>query len=109
MISFLDGAILDESLGSQRIEPVADILAARACPFFFTMRYGISNLPAPPCGTRRAAKAVWVGLFTVLRAEFGSPIETDAASRGDRQLAAAMRLFQQPACEVGGACQPRFD
>jgi CheY-like chemotaxis protein len=90
----IDGAILDVNLGSQRIDPVADILAARACPFFFTTGYGIAGLP-----TRHAGRAVLQKpfgleqLFTVLRAEFGSPVdnrcgfETDATlSRGDRQL-----------------------
>ena len=57
----IDGAILDVNLGSQRIDPVADILAARRCPFFFTTGYGISGTPRPARGTRRAAKAVRVG------------------------------------------------
>ena len=32
----IDGAILDVNLGLQRIDPVADLFAARACPFIFT-------------------------------------------------------------------------
>ena len=92
----IDGAILDVNLGSQRIDPVADILAARACPFFFTTGYGISGIP-----TRHAGRAVLQKpfgleqLFTLLRTEFGSPIgdrrglETDGAlALGDRQLPA---------------------
>jgi DNA-binding response OmpR family regulator len=42
----IDCAILDVSLGSQRIDAVADALAARGCPFFFMTGYGVSDLPA---------------------------------------------------------------
>jgi CheY-like chemotaxis protein len=90
----IDGAILDVNLGSQRIDPVADILAARACPFFFTTGYAIAGLPARHAGRAVLQKPFGLEqLFTVLRAEFGSPVdnrrgfETDATlSRGDRQL-----------------------
>ena len=93
----IDGAILDVNLGSQRIDPVADILAARACPFFFTTGYGISGLPARHAGRVVLQKPFGLEqLFAVLRAEFGSPIddrcgfETDSRfSRGDRQLLAS--------------------
>ena len=92
----IDGAILDVNLGSQRIDPVADILAARACPFFFTTGYGISGLPARHAGRAVLQKPFGLEqLFAVLRAEFGSPnddrcgCETDGTlSRGDRQLPA---------------------
>jgi hypothetical protein len=61
----IDGAILDVNLGSERVDPVADILAARACPFFFTTGFSDGGWhfgpPRPACGMRRAAKAVWVG------------------------------------------------
>jgi DNA-binding response OmpR family regulator len=101
----IDGAILDVNLGSQRIDPVADILAARTCPFFFTTGYGISGLPARHAGRAVLQKPFGLEqLFTVLRAEFGSPIhdrrglETDAiVSRGDRQL---------PACRSTGIPTP---
>ena len=101
----IDGAILDVNLGSQRIDPVADILAARPCPFFFTTGYGISGLPARHAGRTVLQKPFGLEqLFTVLRAEFGSPIhdrrgfETDATlSRGDRQL---------PACQATGIPTP---
>ncbi|MGH6835798.1 MAG: response regulator [Methylocella sp.] len=100
----IDGAILDVNLGAQRIDPVADILAARACPFFFTTGYDISGLPA-----RHVARAVLQKpfgleqLFAVLHAEFGSSIDdrgftTDGTlSRGDRQL---------PACHARGIPTP---
>ncbi len=97
----IDGAILDVNLGSQRIDPVADILAARACPFFFTTGYGISGVPARHAGRAVLQKPFGLEqLFAFLRTEFGSPIddrrglETDGAlSRGDRQL---------PACDATG-------
>jgi DNA-binding response OmpR family regulator len=42
----IDGALLDVHLGSQRVDPVADLLAARACPFFFTTGLGRVDVPA---------------------------------------------------------------
>ncbi|MGH6846036.1 MAG: response regulator [Methylocella sp.] len=92
----IDGAILDVNLGSQRIDPVADILAARACPFFFTTGYGISGIPARHAGRAVLQKPFGSEqLFTLLRAEFGSPIDdrrgletVRALSRGERQLPA---------------------
>lgn len=101
----IDGAILDVNLGSQRIDPVADILAARACPFFFTTGYGISGLPARHAGRAVLQKPFGLEqLFAVLRAEFGSPIdgrcdfETGGRiSRGDRP---------PPACHATGIPTP---
>src|ERR1700730_2901066 len=94
----IDGAILDVTLGSQRIDPVADIPAARACPFFFTTGYGISGLPA-----RHAGRAVLQQpfaleqLFAVFRGEIVSCRR------------ATLREFQHRACEAGGAWRPRLD
>lgn len=90
----IDGAILDVNLGSQRIDPVADMLAARACPFFFTTGYSISGLPARHAGRAVLQKPFGLEqLLAVLRAEFGSPADSrrgaapDAAgSPSDRQL-----------------------
>ena len=101
----IDGAILDVNLGLQRIDPVADILAARACPFFFTTGYGISGLPARHSGRAVLQKPFGLEqLFSVLRAEFASPIdarcgfETDGTlSPGDRQL---------PTCHATGNPTP---
>jgi DNA-binding response OmpR family regulator len=42
----IDGALLDVNLGTQKIDPVADVLAARGCPFIFTTGYGRSGIPA---------------------------------------------------------------
>jgi CheY-like chemotaxis protein len=41
----IDGALLDVNLGTQKIDPVADLLAERACPFVFTTGYGRSGVP----------------------------------------------------------------
>jgi DNA-binding response OmpR family regulator len=92
----IDGAILDVNLGSQKIGPVADILAARACPFFFTTGYDISGIPARHAGRAVLQKPFgWEQLCSLLRAEFGSLVddrrgsEADGTlSRGDRQLRA---------------------
>jgi CheY-like chemotaxis protein len=42
----IDLALLDVNLGSEKIDPVADLLAERACPFVFTTGYGQSGAPA---------------------------------------------------------------
>ena len=42
----VDVALLDVNLGVQKIDPVADALAAKDCPFVFTTGYGRSGLPA---------------------------------------------------------------
>ena len=106
----IDGAILDVNLGSQRIDPVADILAARACPFFFTTGYGISGLPARHAGRAVLQKPFGLEqLFAVLRAEFGLPIDDPVrlrkdgtVSRGDRQLRrATLQVFQHRPVKPG--------
>jgi CheY-like chemotaxis protein len=38
-------ALLDVNIGEDKIDPVADILAARNCPFVFTTGYGRAGLP----------------------------------------------------------------
>lgn len=40
-----DLALLDVNIGSEKIDPVADILAARGCPFVFTTGCGRAGLP----------------------------------------------------------------
>jgi CheY-like chemotaxis protein len=40
-----DVALLDVNLGLQKIDPVADVLAQRQCPFVFTTGYDRSGLP----------------------------------------------------------------
>ena len=41
-----DLAVLDVNLGGQRVDPVADVLAARGIPFVFTTGYGVQGQPA---------------------------------------------------------------
>jgi CheY-like chemotaxis protein len=42
----VDIALLDVNLGNEKIDPVADLLAERACPFIFTTGYGQAGVPA---------------------------------------------------------------
>jgi CheY-like chemotaxis protein len=95
----IDCAILDVNLGLQRIDPVADALAARGCPFFFTTGYSLPGLPIRHAGRAVLQKPFGMEqLATLLRAEFGSPADewfkTDAVHStaetliGDRQTAA---------------------
>lgn len=42
----VDCALLDVNIGSEKIDPVADLLAQRGCPFIFTTGYGRSGIPA---------------------------------------------------------------
>ena len=41
----VDCALLDVNLGAEKIDPVADLLASRGCPFIFTTGYGRSGIP----------------------------------------------------------------
>ena len=41
----IDIALLDVNLGDERIDPIADLLAARTCPFIFTTGYGQTGVP----------------------------------------------------------------
>ena len=41
----VDCALLDVNLGAEKIDPVADPLATRGCPFIFTSGYGRSGIP----------------------------------------------------------------
>lgn len=69
----IDGALLDVNLGSQKIDPVADLLAKRACPFIFTTGYGRSGVPAAHADRAVLQKPFgYDDLACMLRAEFGS-------------------------------------
>ncbi len=46
----VDCALLDVNLGSEKIDPVADLLASRGCPFIFTTGYGRSGIPNAHAG-----------------------------------------------------------
>jgi CheY-like chemotaxis protein len=41
----VDIALLDVNLGTEKIDPIADLLAARNCPFIFTTGYGQAGVP----------------------------------------------------------------
>jgi CheY-like chemotaxis protein len=41
----VDLALLDVNIGEDQIDPVADLLATRNCPFIFTTGYGRAGLP----------------------------------------------------------------
>jgi CheY-like chemotaxis protein len=41
----VDAAVLDVNLGLQKVDPVADALAAHGCPFVFTTGYGRIGVP----------------------------------------------------------------
>ncbi len=41
----VDIALLDVNVGSEKIDPIADLLAERACPFIFTTGYGQAGVP----------------------------------------------------------------
>ena len=43
--SDVDIALLDVNLGDEKIDPIADLLAARARPFIFTTGYGRTGVP----------------------------------------------------------------
>jgi CheY-like chemotaxis protein len=42
----VDIALLDVNLGAEKIDPVADLLAQRQCPFLFTTGYGQYGAPS---------------------------------------------------------------
>jgi CheY-like chemotaxis protein len=43
--SHVDLALLDVNLGTEKIDPVADLLADRGCLFIFTTGYGQAGVP----------------------------------------------------------------
>jgi DNA-binding response OmpR family regulator len=68
----IDCAILDVNLGAQRIDAVADALAARRCPFFFMTGYGTSDVPPGHAGRVVLQKPFRLEQFlAALRTEFG--------------------------------------
>jgi CheY-like chemotaxis protein len=46
----VDIALLDVNVGTEKIDPVADLLAARGCPFIFTTGYGQKGVPENHAG-----------------------------------------------------------
>lgn len=52
----IDAALLDVNLGADRIDPVADLLASKGCPFVFATGDGHAGLPARHAGRPFVAK-----------------------------------------------------
>ena len=70
----IDGALLDVNLGTQKIDPVADLLAQRGCPFIFTTGYGRSGIPASHADRPVLQKPFRMDdLATILNAEIVLP------------------------------------
>jgi CheY-like chemotaxis protein len=69
----VDGALLDVNLGNQKIDPVADWLAARSLPFIFTTGYGRSGVPTGHANRPVLEKPFRMDdLSAILRSEFGA-------------------------------------
>jgi CheY-like chemotaxis protein len=69
----IDGALLDVNLGTQKIDPVADLLAARSCPFIFTTGYGRSGIPLAHTDRAVLQKPFRMDdLAVLMKAQFGS-------------------------------------
>ncbi len=69
----VDAALLDVNLGVEKIDPVADLLAERACPFIFTTGYGKSGVPAAHAGRAVLQKPFHIAdLAAALRKELGT-------------------------------------
>ena len=68
----IDIALLDVNIGAQKIDPVADLLAARGTPFIFTTGYGNAGIPAGHAGRTILQKPFHVDeLANTLRSELG--------------------------------------
>jgi CheY-like chemotaxis protein len=68
----IDAALLDVNLGSQKIDPVAHLLAERDCPFVFTTGYGRTGIPAAYADRAVLQKPFRMDdLATILRNELG--------------------------------------
>jgi DNA-binding response OmpR family regulator len=64
----IDVALLDVNIGAEKIDPVADLLAARGTPFIFTTGYGNSGVPAGHAGRAILQKPFHIDdLATALR------------------------------------------
>lgn len=68
----VDIALLDVNIGAQKIDPVADLLAARSAPFIFTTGYGSAGIPADHADRPILQKPFHVDdLAAALRSELG--------------------------------------
>ena len=66
----VDLALLDVNIGHEKIDPVADALAARGCPFIFTTGCGRAGLPEAHLEHAMVEKPFYVEeILTALRDE----------------------------------------
>ena len=69
----IDVALLDVNIGTQKIDPVADLLAARGTPFIFTTGYGNSGVPTNHSGRAILQKPFHIDeLADILRSVLGT-------------------------------------
>jgi DNA-binding response OmpR family regulator len=72
----IDLALLDVNLGHEKIDPVADTLAARGCPFVFTTGCGRAGLPEAHLHHAMVEKPFYVEeILTALRNEMARSAE----------------------------------
>ncbi|HLH12304.1 MAG TPA: response regulator [Methylovirgula sp.] len=68
----VDIALLDVKLGNETIDPVADLLAERRCPFIFTTGYGQDGVPAAYANRKVLQKPFQINeLAAALREQIG--------------------------------------
>jgi len=69
-------ALLDVNIGHEKIDPVADALAARGCPFIFTTGCGRAGLPEAHLQRPMVEKPFYVEeILAALRGELASAEE----------------------------------
>jgi len=77
----LDVALLDVNIGPEKIDPVADILAARGCPFVFTTGCGRAGLPEAYLDRPIVEKPFYIEeILNTLRDELVAATARDAAA-----------------------------
>ena len=77
----LDVALLDVNIGPEKIDPVADILAARGCPFVFTTGCGRAGLPEAYLDRPIVEKPFYIEeILNTLRDELVAATAQDAAA-----------------------------
>ena len=77
-------AVLDVNLGSQRIDAVADALAARNCPFIFMTGYAASDVPPLHRDRTVLQKPFRLDhLLAALHADFGLPADEPRMPQND--------------------------
>jgi CheY-like chemotaxis protein len=70
----VDVALLDVNVGNEKIDPVADLLAARGCPFIFTTGYGQKGVPENHIGRPVLQKPFQIDdLSKALQSQLGLP------------------------------------